>query len=150
MATCSGRCRKVASSSDKWEATSRWYCDWELYPKKQRPCTLILLSKLPGMATENKEGSKASRGWFGNFKRRSSIIHSVVRHGEASSSDAKAAEVFTTEFQKLMASNHYLPEQVFNFDDTGLFWKQMTRRTYITEEENTLPGQKPMKDPLTI
>ena len=49
------------------------------------------------MSTENKEGFKASRGWFDNFKRRSGI-HSVVRHGEAVSSDAKAAEAFATEF----------------------------------------------------
>ena len=32
----------------------------------------------------------------------------------------------------------------------GLFWKKMPNRTYITEEEKTLPGHKPMKDRLTI
>ncbi|KAF7245220.1 Tigger transposable element-derived protein 1, partial [Varanus komodoensis] len=37
-----------------------------------------LVSKLPGTSTENKEGSKASRGWFDNCKR--SGIHSVARH----------------------------------------------------------------------
>jgi hypothetical protein len=30
MATYSGRCRKVAFGEDKREATSRWYCGWEL------------------------------------------------------------------------------------------------------------------------
>jgi len=41
-------------------------------------------------------------------------------------------------------------QQVFNCDETGLFWKKMPRRTYITEEEKALPGHKPMKDRLTL
>ena len=52
--------------------------------------------------------------------------------------DAKAAEVFATEFQKLTASECYLPEQVFNCDETGLFLKEMPKRTCITEE-NAVP-----------
>nr|XP_020452715.1 tigger transposable element-derived protein 1 [Monopterus albus] len=108
-----------------------------------------LVSKLPGTSTENEEGFKASRGWFDNFKRRSGI-HSVVRHREAASSYAKAAEAFTAEFQKLMVSEGYLPHQVFKCDETGLFWKKMPKRTYITAEENAMPGHKPMKDRLTL
>ncbi|XP_042768073.1 tigger transposable element-derived protein 1-like [Panthera leo] len=108
-----------------------------------------LVSKLPGTSTENEEGFKASRGWFDNFKRRSGI-RSVVRHREAASSDAKAAEVFAAEFQKLMASECYLPEQVFNCDETGLFWKEMPERTHIMEEESAVPGHRPVKDRLTL
>ncbi|XP_023665526.1 histone-lysine N-methyltransferase EHMT2 isoform X7 [Paramormyrops kingsleyae] len=107
-----------------------------------------LVSKLPGTSTEN-EGFKASRGWFDNFKKRSGI-HSVVRHREAAISDAKAAEAFAVEFQKLMVSECYLPQQVFNCDEMGLFWKKMPKRTYITAEENAMPGHKPMKDRLTL
>ncbi|XP_019512623.1 PREDICTED: tigger transposable element-derived protein 1-like [Hipposideros armiger] len=107
-----------------------------------------LVSKLPGTSTEKEEGFKASRGWFDNFKRRSGI-HSV-RHGEAVSSDAKAAEAFAIEFQKLMVSECYLPEQVFNCNETGLFWKKVPKRTYSTEEENAVPGHKPMNDRLTL
>jgi hypothetical protein len=29
----------------------------------------------------------------------------------------------------------FIPEQVFNCDKTGLFWKKMSKRTYITREE---------------
>ncbi|UYV69845.1 hypothetical protein LAZ67_7000956 [Cordylochernes scorpioides] len=92
---------------------------------------------------------KASKGWFENFKRRSGI-HSVTRHGEGASSDAKAAETFTAEFEKLVVTECYLPQQVFNCDETGLFWKKMPKRTYITAEANTMPGHKPMKDRLTL
>ena len=55
-----------------------------------------------------------------------------MRHGEAASLHTKAAKTFTTEFHKLMASESYLLEPVFNCDETGLFWEKMPKRTYIT------------------
>ena len=61
-------------------------------------------------------------GRFDNLKKRNGI-HCVVRQGKAASSDAKAAEALTTEFQKLMISECCLPEQVFNCDETRLFLK---------------------------
>ena len=91
--------------------TENFICD------KTKALYTDLISKLPGTSTENKEGFKASRGWFDNFQRRSGIP-SVVRHGEAVSLDAKAAEAFTTEFQKLMVSKCYLLEQVL----TAMRW----------------------------
>lgn len=108
-----------------------------------------LIQKTPGSSTAEEEVFKGSRGWFEKFKRRTGI-HSVVRHGEAASSDTKAAENFIGDFKKLIDSEGYLPQQVFNCDETGLFWKKMPKRTYITAEENALPGHKPMKDRLTL
>ncbi|PNF40758.1 hypothetical protein B7P43_G17809 [Cryptotermes secundus] len=104
---------------------------------------------MPGSSTAEEEVFKRSRGWFEKFKRRSGI-HSVVRHGEAASSDTKAAEKFIGDFKKLIDSEGYLPQQVFNCDETGLFWKNMLKRTYITAEDNTLSGHKPMKDCLML
>ncbi|XP_068203656.1 tigger transposable element-derived protein 1-like [Palaemon carinicauda] len=40
--------------------------------------------------------------------------------------------------------------QVFNCDETSLFWKKRPSRTYITDEEKKMPGHKPMKDRLTL
>lgn len=107
-----------------------------------------LVKNTPGSST-TKEVFKGSRGWFEKFKRRTGI-HSIVRHGEAASSDTKATENFIGDFKKLIDSEGYLPQQVFNCDETGLFWKKMPRRTYITAEEKALPGHKPMKDRLTL
>ena len=92
---------------------------------------------------------KASSGWFDRFKKRSGI-HSVVRHGEAASADVTAATAFKTTFQEIVEAEGYVSQQVFNCDETGLFWKKMPRRTYITQEEQKLPGHKPMKDRLTL
>ena len=102
-----------------------------------------------GAGQASAEEFKASRGWFENFKKRTGI-HSVVRHGEAASSDVKAADEYVKRFASLVAEEGYIPQQVFNCDETGLFWKKMPRRTFITAEEKKLPGHKPMKDRLTL
>jgi len=74
----------------------------------------------------------------------------VVRHGEAASANQKAAEEFVQDFSEYVKANGFIPQQVFNCDETGLFWKKMPRRTYITEEEKALPGHEPMKDRLAL
>ncbi|KAM3924817.1 tigger transposable element-derived protein 1-like [Leptodactylus fuscus] len=100
-------------------------------------------------AKAHQDEFKGSHGWFEKFRKRTGI-HSVVRHGEASSADTKAAEKFIMHFAKLVEEEGYVSQQIFNCDETGLFWKKMPRRTYITAEEKHMPGHKPMKDSLTL
>jgi len=49
-----------------------------------------LLEKTPRMSTDEDTSFKASKGWFEKFKTRTAI-HSVVRHGEAASSNTMTA-----------------------------------------------------------
>ncbi|XP_069179830.1 tigger transposable element-derived protein 1-like [Procambarus clarkii] len=107
-----------------------------------------LLKNTPATSDADTKEFKASRGWFEKFRR--SGIHSVTRHGEAASSDKPAAGRFIEEFKEFAKAEGYLPQQVFNCDETGLFWKRMPKRTYITKEEKSLPGHKPMKDRFTL
>ncbi|GFS87083.1 tigger transposable element-derived protein 1 [Nephila pilipes] len=58
----------------------------------------------------------------------------------------KAAEDYIKTFSDLIKAQGYISQQVFNCDETGLFWKKMPNRTYITAEEKMMPGHKPMKD----
>ncbi|XP_053234890.1 tigger transposable element-derived protein 1-like isoform X3 [Podarcis raffonei] len=105
-----------------------------------------LTQNTPGTSAESCI-FKASRGWLDNFKRRSGI-HSVVRHGKAA--DKENADRFVLEFKDYVKAEGFLPQQVFNCDETGLFWKRMPKRTYIRKEEELWPGHKPMKDRLTL
>ena len=104
------------------------------------------IKKRQAGTSSSSDDFKASHGWFEKFKRRTGI-HSVIRHGEAASSDAKAAEAYKASFITMVNEEGYVPHQVFNADETGLFWKKMT---YITQEEKSVPGHKPMKDRLTL
>ncbi|XP_069193678.1 tigger transposable element-derived protein 1-like [Procambarus clarkii] len=76
--------------------------------------------------------------WMNERKRSSK--HSVVQHGEAANSDKAAAEKFVPEFQEFVAREEFLPQQVFQCDESGMFRKKMMKRTYIMQEEQSLPG----------
>ena len=51
--------------------------------------------------------------------------------GESASADVKAAEEFLETLDELIVEENYLPEQVFNRDETFLFWKRMPERSFI-------------------
>lgn len=91
-----------------------------------------LKNKTPGSSSEVNDDFKASRGWFDNFKKRTGI-HSVVRYREADSADKAAAKKFVNSFARIIGGE-YLSQQVFNCNETGLFWKKMPNRTFITKE----------------
>ncbi|XP_053247701.1 tigger transposable element-derived protein 1-like [Podarcis raffonei] len=105
-----------------------------------------LVANTPGASAEI-ESFKASRGWFEKFKKRSGI-HG--KHAEAASANKLGADQFVLEFKDYVVSLGFVPQQVFNCHETGLFWKRMPRNTYITKDEKALPGHKPMKDRLTL
>ncbi|XP_068235596.1 tigger transposable element-derived protein 1-like [Palaemon carinicauda] len=102
-----------------------------------------------GTSQQAPQEFKASHGWFDQFRKRTGI-HSVIRHGEAASSDKKAAEEFLKKLENVIPREGYIPQQVFNCDETSPFRKKMPRRIYITAEERKLPGHKPIKDTLTL
>jgi hypothetical protein len=41
---------------------------------------------------------------------------------------------------KLIVKENYLQEQIFNMDETSLFWKQMPERTIILKEAKSMPS----------
>ena len=48
-------------------------------------------------------------------------------------------------FKTIIEEGRCKPEQVFNMDETGLFWKRMPSRTFIMQEEAKAPGFKTQK-----
>lgn len=49
---------------------------------------------------------------------------------ESSSADLEAAEEFLKYLQSVIQEKGYVEEQVFNADETGLFYKDFGQRTY--------------------
>lgn len=92
MTMCSGRCRKVLSCVDNKKQLASDTVTEALY--------VGLINKLPGTSTENKEDIKTIDRQFDNFKR--SGIHSVLKHGDAPSSDIKTAD---TKFNSTLQSS---------------------------------------------
>ncbi|XP_064116376.1 tigger transposable element-derived protein 1-like [Macrobrachium nipponense] len=97
-----------------------------------------------------KRGFVGSKGWFEKFKRRFGL-RSVLLYGEAASADQEAALRYVEdEFPKLIKEGGYILEQVFNMDETGLFWKRMPSRTFLYKDEVKKPGSKAHKDRVTL
>lgn len=52
--------------------------------------------------------------------------------------------------KKIIADGGYTAQQVFNGDETGLYWKRMPKRTVISREEKKTPGHKASKDRVSL
>ena len=65
----------------------------------------------------------ASHGWFERFKLRHSL-HSLKLKGELAFGDVDAAQEYPANFAEIINDNSYTPDQVFNADESGLFWKK--------------------------
>ncbi|XP_068235710.1 tigger transposable element-derived protein 1-like [Palaemon carinicauda] len=101
-------------------------------------------------ALREKRGFVASKGWFEKFKKRSGL-RSVPLYGEAASADQEAALRYVKDkFQKLIKEGGYLLEQVFNMNETSLFWKRMPSWMFLYKDEVKKPGFKAHKDRITL
>ena len=84
--------------------------------------------KKPG---EESEGApfNVSCGWFHWFKARANLYNGKVS-GEAASTEMVAAREFPEMLQEIIDEGTYLPKQVFNVDETRLYWKRMPGQSY--------------------
>lgn len=99
--------------------------------------------------SESSFNFQASKGWFDNFKHRHSL-HNIKLVGESASADHVSAKKFPEELAKIIETGGYHPEQVFNADETGLFWKKMPSRTFLSKTERSAPGFKAAKDRVSL
>lgn len=49
-------------------------------------------------------------------------LRNVIRHGEAASTDKKETDRFKEEVNNFIDVNEFLLQQIFIFDETGLFY----------------------------
>ena len=80
---------------------------------------------------EESEGISfnASHGLFHRFKARTNV-HSINVSSEAADANIPAAREFPEMLQEINDEGIYLPKQVFNVDETGLYWKRMAGQSY--------------------
>ena len=77
---------------------------------------------------------KASKGWAQNFFRRHGFKYKKTK-GEELSSDNVAAKEYPEILRKMLEDDGYTRDQVFNADETALFWKKcLTARTFLKKQ----------------
>ncbi|XP_037776513.1 uncharacterized protein LOC119573369 isoform X2 [Penaeus monodon] len=72
---------------------------------------------------------KANRAWLRQFKKSLPTYRSKFK-----------GEAFQQKLTEIIEREAYLPEQIFNVDETDLFWRQMPAEMDLSEDEMCLPG----------
>ncbi|XP_058827231.1 tigger transposable element-derived protein 1-like [Topomyia yanbarensis] len=91
----------------------------------------------------------ASKGWFYGFILKHAIRNVRIKD-VSTSADVQAAQAYPAHFTKLIEDKAYHPDQVFNADESGVFWKKMPSRTYVAKAEKSASGFKAGKDRITL
>lgn len=91
---------------------------------------------------------KGSSSWLAKFKLRHGI-RTLDISGEKLSTDSDAAEAFKISFNELLIEEEYSLQNVYNADETGLFWKALPEKTLVSRREKSAPGRKMSKERVT-
>lgn len=91
----------------------------------------------------------ASNGWLTRFKNRYGIREISVQ-GEKLSANENAASTFVREFSEFIETKNLTLEQIYNADETGLYWRCLPCKTLAAQRETSAPGVKPSKERITV
>ncbi|KAG7155896.1 Tigger transposable element-derived protein 1-like 54 [Homarus americanus] len=91
----------------------------------------------------------ASSGWLQGFKKRNKITNINIG-GEGASADHVAASDFPPFLREVMEEGQYTDDQVFNMDESGLFWKRLPSKTFVVKSASKCRGQKLQKKRITV
>lgn len=91
----------------------------------------------------------ASDGWLWRFCRRHGI-RQLTLQGEKLSADKPASEEFVSSFRTFVEDNNYTLNQIFNCDETGLYYKLLPQKTLASHFEKNADGRKSQKERVTI
>ncbi|XP_071036632.1 tigger transposable element-derived protein 2-like [Parasteatoda tepidariorum] len=96
-----------------------------------------------------QEECSYSTGWLKTFKKRHGMRQLSIC-GDRAEADTEAAEKLIEDFEELIRNDDSSPEQVYNADETGLFWRYVPRKTLAAAEEKNPTGVKDCKVRMTI
>lgn len=88
-----------------------------------------------------------SEGWLAGWKKRFNI-NFRKQHGEKQSADTEAAKIWLKNDLPALLQQ-YSPKDIFNADETGLFYRGLPNRTFVANGE-TPSGTKVAKERLTV
>ena len=90
-----------------------------------------------------------SAGWLWRFCWHHNI-RQLALQGEKLSADEPPAASFIPEFQKFVEDNNYSLDQVFNCDESGLYYKLLPQNSLVKSSEKSASGRKTQEERVTI
>lgn len=144
--------KKVIKKPENPEVEEALYT-WFLQQRKNHVpiSTDILRSKARYFYEQitGKNDFLASSGWLDKFKLRHGIRFLKVC-GERISSNVDAVKPFQEKFLKIVNEMNIGPEQIYNADESALFWRVLPNTTWVHQDEKSAPGRKISKDRITF
>ena len=138
---------RTASYEDVEKALLKWFTN--VRDQNLPVSGPMLVTKAEEFAKRlNHPDFKCSIGWLDRFKERHNITFKKIC-GEAKSVDDKSEEMneWLTELQGIMTE--YSPDNIFNADETGLFFKLLPEKT-LEFKGIDCSGGKRSKERLTV
>ncbi|KAG7172017.1 Tigger transposable element-derived protein 7-like 10 [Homarus americanus] len=135
---------RVAKDTNLEEAVTKWFV-------QQRSCGNVVRGvEIQAAAVKlashmGIENFKASDGWLWRFRNRHGMCNKIT-HGEAGRAPTKDIEPFRERLNDLIKSEGLLISQVYNVDETGLYWRSLPRNTRTFKNEASSPGRKVSKE----
>jgi hypothetical protein len=128
------------------------YC-WHMQMEKKKAVLRgdILKAKAHEIWTQlpqysQQQEPKWSNGWLDRFKKRHNIKEYKL-HGEGASADVYSEDAIKQMDNLRTECSTYALKDIFNMDETGLFWKLQPDRSLATRQTS---GGKKSKDRITI
>nr|XP_031531970.1 tigger transposable element-derived protein 1-like isoform X2 [Vicugna pacos] len=116
---------------------------------QEKACSLFQELKQTQGGGAESETFGASRGWFARFK----AWHGLATPGaggEAAHVDAEAMRRYPVLLWRVILEGGYTAQQVFNVDDTRLFWRWLPDWTVLSPAKKPAPGLRAARDLLTL
>ncbi|XP_050293901.1 jerky protein homolog-like [Anthonomus grandis grandis] len=112
---------------------------------------LMIQEKAKLLHSQYKESPSvnASSGWMQKYKKRFGIRFLTIS-GEKLSSEPELVGPFKRTLRLKINQLQLTKEQIYNADETGLYWKLLPGKTYVAREEKTAPGRKTEKQRVTF
>ena len=139
---------KKASNEDHDEAVYKWFI-------QQRSVGVITRGNEIKHAAStfaekmNIANFKASDGWLYRFRKRHGLQDTKLS-GESASAPTEEIEPFRLKLRKIIDDEGLVLAQVYNFDETGLFWKSLPSNTQEHVSRKGVHGPKQDKKRISV
>lgn len=134
---------KVARNKDLEEAVYKWYVQQRSVKVKVRG--IEIMAAAAKLADHMGVACQASTGWLWRFRNRHGIVNKL-EHGEAGSADDGAVEPFRLKLNELIRKEDIHLTQLYNADETALFWRSLPKNTQAFRDDDKTPGKKLNKE----
>ncbi|XP_036325162.1 jerky protein homolog-like [Rhagoletis pomonella] len=98
---------------------------------------------------EKDSAFNASDGWLQGFKKRFGIRLLKIS-GEKLSSQPQLVDPFKAILKAKIEEMGLCHDQLYNADESGLFWKILPDKSYVSSAEKSAPGMKTEKQRITF